>query len=151
MSRPLVHEDLDLFFDKFAYYLRNFIRFTGIHFMGTEDRLEFPTIVYSQNWAANIVGKVSYIYDPQTKIFTRIQQDFSEIYSGEESAKNQPITQLEFLKFRYYIYNKEIKEYLWKDEFLEGEFPVAVRIELELGNGAEAQNFTRTVSIPIAS
>ena len=151
VNQQMAHEDLDIFFDRFGHDLRNCASFNGIPFTGTNERVEFPTIVHSPRWAGNVIGRVIYVYDPQAKTLTRVQQDFSQIYSGEESSKTQPIPDLGSVKFRYYIYDKETKEYSWHEDFLEGVFPTAVRIELELGNGAQAQNFTRTISIPIAS
>ena len=149
-NQPMAHEDLDIFFDRFGHDLRNYTRFTNIPFTGTPERMEFPTIVNNPRWVGDVVGRISYVYNPQAKILTRVQQDFSQIYSGEESSKAQPIPDLGSVKFRYYVYNKETKEYSWHEDFLEGDFPTAVRIELELGNGPQTQSFTRTVSIPIA-
>ena len=149
-NQPMAHEDLDVFFDRFGHDLRNCARFTGFSFIGTRERVEFPTIVSNPRWVGDVIGRVSYTYDPQAKTLTRIQQDYSQIYSGEESSKAQPVPDLDSVKFRYYVYDKETKEYSWRDDFLEGDLPAAVRIELELGNGPQAQSFTRTVSVPIA-
>ena len=150
INQPLAHEDLDIFFDRFGHDLRNCARFTGISFTGTEERVEFPTILPGPRFGGDVVGRVSYAYDPQAKALTRVQQDFSQIHSGEESSKTQPIPDLGLVKFRYYVYDKETKEYSWREDFLEGDFPAAVRIELELGDGPQAQSFTRTVSVPIS-
>ncbi len=151
VNQPMAHEDLDIFFDRFGHDLRNCARFTGISFTGTEERVEFPTILPSPRLGGDVIGRVSYAYDPQAKALTRVQQDFSQIHSGEESSKTQSIPDLGLVKFRYYVYDKETKEYSWREDFLEGDFPSAVRIELELGDGPQAQSFTRTVSIPISS
>ncbi|MBI5150932.1 MAG: hypothetical protein HZA28_09235, partial [Candidatus Omnitrophica bacterium] len=97
-------------------------------------------------------GRVRYVYDPGSHKLTRSQQDYSQVYTGEEAAKEQPIAgDVTSLKFRYYIYDKGTKAYFWKEEFREGEAPLAVRIELESGYGEKAQTFTKTVDIPIAS
>lgn len=150
INQQLAHEDLDIFFDRFGHDLRNCARFTGLTFTGTQERVEFPAILSSSRFAGDVVGRVSYAYDPQAKTLTRVQQDFSQIHSGEESSKVQPIPDLGLVKFRYYVYDKQTKEYSWREDFLEGDFPLAVRIELELGDGSQARSFTRTVSIPIS-
>ena len=150
INQQLVHEDLDIFFDRFGHDLRNCARFAGISFTGTQERVEFPTILPSPHFGGDVIGRITYAYDQQAKTLIRVQQDFSQIHSGEEPSKTQPIPDLGLVKFRYYVYDKETKEYSWREDFLEGDFPLAVRIELELGNGPQAQNFTRTVGIPIS-
>lgn len=150
INQPMAHEDLDVFFDRFGHDLRNCARFTGIPFVGAPERVEFPAILPGPRFGGDVIGRVIYAYDPQGKILTRSQQDFSQIYSGEESSKAQPIPDLGSVKFRYYVYDKETKEYSWQEDFLEGNFPAAVRIELESGDGPPAQSFTRTVNVPIS-
>lgn len=150
INQQLTHEDLDIFFDRFGHDLRNCARFTGLTFTGTQERVEFPTILPSPRFGSDVIGRVAYAYDPQAKTLTRVQQDFSQIHSGEESSKIQPVPDLGLVKFHYYVYDKQTKEYSWREDFLEEDFPLAVRIELELGDGSQAQSFTRTVSIPIS-
>lgn len=150
INQQMAHEDLDIFFDRFGHDLRNCARFTGLTFTGTQERVEFPTILPSPRLGGDVIGRVSYAYDPQSKTLVRVQQDFSQIYSGEESSKIQPVPDLGSVKFRYYVYDKQTKEYSWREDFLEEDFPLAVRIELESGDGPQAQSFTRTVSIPVS-
>lgn len=150
INGQMAHEDLDIFFDRFGHDLRNCARFTGLTFTGTQERVEFPTILPSPRLGGDVIGRVSYAYDPQSKTLIRVQQDFSQIYSGEESSKIQPVPDLGSVKFRYYVYDKQTKEYSWREDFLEEDFPLAVRIELESGDGPQAQSFTRTVSIPVS-
>lgn len=143
------YEDLVLFLDRFARDLTNCLLFTGIAFRGNEKTVEFASFVQSPHWGGNVVGRVSYLYDPQTKNLERIQQDFSQIYAGGELSKSQSLAGLESLQFRYYVYDEETKEYFWKDELSEGDLPAAVRVELELKDGNQTKKFVRTVSIPI--
>lgn len=150
INQQMAHEDLDIFFDRFGHDLRNCARFTGLTFTGTQERVEFPTTLPSPRLGGDVIGRVSYAYDPQSKTLIRVQQDFSQIYSGEESSKIQPVPDLGSVKFRYYVYDKQTKEYSWREDFWEEDFPLAVRIELESGDGPQAQSFTRTVSIPVS-
>lgn len=152
VNQQMTHEDLDIFFDRFGHDLRNCARFTftGIQFTGTSERVEFSATINNPRWVGDVVGRVTYAYDRDAKTLTRTQQDYSQIYSGEESSKTQSIPDLRAAKFHYYIYDKETKLYSWQEDFLEGDFPTAVRIELELGDGLQIQNFTKTVGIPIA-
>lgn len=150
INQQMAHEDLDIFFDRFSHDLRNCARFTGLTFTGTQERVEFPTILPSPRLGGDVIGRVSYAYDPQSKTLVRVQQDFSQIHSGEESSRIQPVPDLGSVKFRYYVYDKQTKEYSWREDFWEEDFPLAVRIELESGDGPQAQSFTRTVSIPVS-
>ena len=151
-TREIPYEGLDIFFNKFASDVHNVVRITGINFSGTDEMVEFATLVKSPLGAGSAPGRVRYVYDPHSHKMTRSQQDYSQVYTGEEAAKEQSLTaDVTSLKFRYYIYDKETKEYLWKEEFREGEFPRAVGIELESGYGEKARTFTKTVDIPVAS
>ncbi|MBI5150058.1 MAG: prepilin-type N-terminal cleavage/methylation domain-containing protein, partial [Candidatus Omnitrophica bacterium] len=92
ITREIPHEELDIFFNKFARDLHNAIRFTGISFLGTDEMLEFATLVNSPlGGAGSTPGRVRYVYDPGSHKLTRSQQDYSQVYTGEEAAKEQPI------------------------------------------------------------
>ena len=67
INQPLAHEDLDIFFDRFGRDLRNCARFTGLTFTGTQERVEFPAILPSPRFGGDVIGRVSYAYDPQAK------------------------------------------------------------------------------------
>lgn len=149
VNQQMAHEDLDIFFDRFRHDLKNCIRFGGIPFVGTPERVEFPALFSSPGWNGDVIGRVSYLYDPQAKTLARVQQDFSQIYTGDDATKIQPIPGLTAVKFRYYLYDQETQEYSWQDDSLEEGLPVAVRIELESGDGPQAQNFIRTIDIPL--
>ncbi|MBI5416014.1 MAG: prepilin-type N-terminal cleavage/methylation domain-containing protein, partial [Candidatus Omnitrophica bacterium] len=91
ITRPIPYEDLDVFFNKFAYDVHNAVRFTGVSFLGTDEMLEFATLVHTPLGAGTTPGRVRYVYDPGSHKLTRSQQDYSQVYTGEEAAKEQPI------------------------------------------------------------
>lgn len=150
VNKQIPEEDLDIFLEKFTLDLRNSFKFNGFNFLGEEKRFEFPTLVNSPWMNKKTVGKVSYLYDSESSIIKRNLLDFSQIYNGEEGTTQELLKNVKSLKFRYYLYDKEKKEYLWQDEWLKEDLPLAVRIELEFGNGTEIRKFTKTVNIPVS-
>jgi len=160
VNKQIPEEDLDIFLEKFALDLRNSFKFNGFNFLGEEKRFEFPTLVNSPGMNKKTVGKVIYLYDSESNIIKRNLLDFSQIYNGEEGTTQELLKNVKSLKFRYYLYDKEKKEYLWQDEWLKEDLPrpseqerglpLAVRIELEFGNGTEIKKFTKTVNIPVS-
>ncbi len=96
------------------------------------------------------VGEVAYVYDSGSGTLTRIQKDFSQIYSKEEGTLTQSLANIESLRFQYYFYDKQNKSYLWLDEWSKKGIPLAVRLELGFNNGKETDSFTKTVSIPVS-
>ena len=150
VNRQLPEEDLNIFFDKFSLDLRNSFKFSGINFSGTIDTLEFPTLVNSPRLQKRTVGKLIYTYEPQNQILNRYQVDFAGVYSDESNASpQQSLRNVRTLKFQYYLYDEQKKEYLWQDEYGHKEgLPLAVKVELEFDDGKEIKKFTRTISIP---
>lgn len=149
LNQSLVEEDLDIFFDRFAFDLRNSFNFSGFNLLGEENKLEFSTFIDSARLNRNTVGKVIYFYDSQREILNRSPLDFAEVYEGIETY--QPILRkVKSLKFEYYFYDEEKKEYCWEKTWSREKFPLAVRVELEMANNEGLQRFTKTVNIPIS-
>jgi len=150
VNKNIVEEDLNIFFDKFARDLRNAVQFSGIHFSGRSERFEFATIINSRRLQKITVGEIIYSYEPSRQILEREERDFSQVFSNEAGMIRQSLTEIESLKFQYYIYDKNKKEYVWEDECLTGALLLAVRIELEFKDGVQNFKFTKTVSIPVS-
>lgn len=148
INRQIPQEDLNIFFEKFATDLRNSLEYTDMNFLGKEDELEFPTLVNSPRLKIRTVGKIRYIYDYNNGVINRQQLDFSHIYNDENGITQQLLKDVKTLRFQYYIYDAEKKEYLWQEERIVG-LPLAVRIELEVKYGTQTAKFTKTVGIPI--
>jgi len=151
VNKNIPEEDLNIFFDRFALDLRNALQFSGINFSGGSERLEFATIINSQRLQKRTVGEVIYLYEPHKQILKREERDFSQIFSGEDGLIRQSLTKIGYLKFQYYSYDKNKKEYVWEEEWLAGgALPLAVRIEIEFKDGVQTHKFTKTVSIPVS-
>lgn len=147
INRQLPEEDLNIFFEKFTHDLKNTLKFTGVNFLGTNERLEFANLVYSPLLKNRTVGQVIYFYDPYVEILKREQRDFSRVFSGQEGLVAWSLINLKSLRFQYYIYDRDKKEYLWQEDCPAETIPLAVRIDLEFKDGAK---FRKTVSIPIS-
>lgn len=149
VNTQLPEEDLNIFFDKFSLDAKNAFRFTGINFSCRTDKAEFPTLVNSLRLQKKTVGKIIYAYEPQNQTLNRYQMDFAAIYSEDQNAtRQQSLKHVKSLRFQYYFYDTERKEYLWSDERLNEGLPLAIKLELELDNGRETKIFAKTVSIP---
>jgi prepilin-type N-terminal cleavage/methylation domain-containing protein len=148
-NQQLAAEDVNIFFDKFASDLRNSLPFTAINFTGTENGLSFASIIKSQRMQGRTIGQVLYRYDSQAGILDRRQKDYSQIYNAEETAPGAALKNIKSLVFRYYVYDKERKEYFWHNEPLPEQTPWAVRLELEFLDGAKRYGFSKTVAIPV--
>lgn len=148
VNKRLPEEGLNIFFAKFAFDLRNSFRFSGIDFSGTKNNLEFAALINSLRLQKKTVGKLIYVYDSQTRILDRKQSDFACVYGGESGTVRQQLGNVRSLRFQYYFYDEQKKEYLWQDEWLKEGLPLAVRIELELDDGTEIKKFIKTAGIP---
>ena len=148
-NQKVIEEDLSIFFDRFALDARNCLKFSGLGFLGTRERLEIASLVVSPYLKNKTIGRVAYFYEPRSKVLFREEKDLSRIFEGKQGIVKGVLENLNSLKFGYYFYDKEKKEYVWLEEApLEG-LPLAVRIEFELDVQGSAGRFVRTVSIPI--
>ncbi|MBU2221413.1 MAG: prepilin-type N-terminal cleavage/methylation domain-containing protein, partial [Candidatus Omnitrophica bacterium] len=110
-------EDINIFLDKFVSDLRNTLSFTGISFIGTENKISFPRIVNSKNLVVNTVGRIIYSYDDGARLIFRQQQDFSQVATDKESFNQRVLGNVTSFRFQYYHYDTDKKEYLWLKEW----------------------------------
>jgi prepilin-type N-terminal cleavage/methylation domain-containing protein len=143
-------EEVNLAFDDFASTLRNACSYKEFFLKGTQWRLEFPAIVYSARWNKKTVGKAVYFFDAKGNSWLKEEQDFSHMSQEQEGRLKSLLNNVKSLQFKYYFFDKEKKEYLWLDESGANEWPLAVRIEVELEGDDEDQLFSKTVNIPVA-
>lgn len=151
INEYVFQEDLGIFFEEFTVDLRNAFKSKQFDFLGDKEKFEFITLVKSQAMNKTTVGKVAYLYDPQSKTIARSSSDFSQLYEGRSAGAKQLAGNVESLKFLYYFYNQETKEYLWLDEWAQEGLPLAIRSELSLNTGGQKEEFVKTVSIPVSN
>ncbi len=168
-NQEIPAQDIGIFFEKLTSDLRNTLRISGMVFAGTNEEVEFATLVNQRlqdpvmdsgrsdgqskgeaKEAIVTVGRVRYRFDQSKAEMARQRMGYSDIHSSRQVAKDVMLQNVESLAFRYYTFDKEKQEYLWQDEWAGDGLPLAVRIELELKKDGQADKFVRTVSIPIS-
>jgi hypothetical protein len=83
---------------------------------------------------------------------TRRQSDYSAVSSGEEPQTTHEFANVKSAKFQYYFYDQKNNEYVWLEEWVKKELPLAVRLEMEFNaEGSDKAKFVRTFNIPVAN
>jgi prepilin-type N-terminal cleavage/methylation domain-containing protein len=148
-NKVVFEEDLNIFLEKFSSQLRNTFEFKGLTLLGSSERFEFPTLVDSQRMKKKTVGKAIYSYDTMSKTVIKEERDYSNIYRNSVGVIAQTLTGVRSLKFFYYYYNEELKDYVWVEEWSdEAGTPLSVKMVLEFEEGDDVATYTRTVDIP---
>ena len=81
----------------------------------------------------------------------RLQQDFSQIYNRQDPSLTRQLENVVALRFQYYSYDKEKKEFIWQEEWkTKDELPLSVEMKFEFNNGTQTKEFSETVDIPIS-
>ncbi|MFH0838761.1 MAG: prepilin-type N-terminal cleavage/methylation domain-containing protein [Candidatus Omnitrophota bacterium] len=151
-NKPLPEEELCIFFSKFTHDIRNSFQFKGIDFSGRKDEMGFATVVDSTRLNTKSIGKVTYLYNSDAGIVTRQQMDISDVYKGGRGITTHTLKKIKSLRFRYYLFDTQKKEYFWREYLSDGTLPLAVRAEFELDNeDDDVQKFIiKTVNIPLS-
>ena len=154
INQPLLEEDLDIFFERWTHDLTTSLKFKNIPLIGEKETLEFSSMITSPQFPQGTIGEIIYSYDPSQEALHRSQRDFSQIFLKEPGFKRLLFKGLKSLNFQYYDYDKESKEYSWKEEWGTRKkpleiFPVAIRVELEMESENQRHTFTKTVYLPL--
>lgn len=147
LNSPIYDEDISIFFEKFTSDLRNAFDFENLAFAGTGDRLEFATFVDSPRLLSRTVGKVIYFYDASEQAIARQKLDYSQIYRDAMIKPSYGLKKVKSLKFTYYFFDDDNKEYLWQNEWQDKGLPEAVRIEIEIEEAGITNKLVRTVNV----
>jgi len=145
-------EDVNILFDKFNHDLRNSFKFEGINFSGGYDNVKFASFVSSRQFNNRInIGQVTYIYDSVAGQLRRQTGDYSDLYKNNFMNNGSVVlTGISALKFSYYRYDDETKDYSWVEKWAENELPLAVRMDLELKGINDKEKFTKTVTVCVS-
>ena len=150
MNQDLVLADVNIFLDRFSTDVKNSFVFAGIDFTGDNGRLELAAVVKSPRFEGKTVGKIVYVYNQDKKELQRQFKDYPGVYSREEGRTSHRLRNIRSLSFEYYYFDKEKKEYQWKEEWVDTALPLAIKMALELSDGTKTYGFTKTVSVPCA-
>jgi hypothetical protein len=149
INKPLVEEEVGIFFDKLVQDLSNCLKSSSIAFTGDQNNLGIPTLVSSSGLEARTLGLVVYSYDQQTGQLYRQPKDFSQLYSRQEGEPVILLKNISSFKFEYYYLDAQKQEYLWEEEWVKTGLPLAVRVSLTLNDASKNDKFIRTINIPI--
>ena len=153
-------EDVNLFFEKISFELRNSFKLTDLRFQGNRGKVSFPALVKYKDKGGlrNSIGRVSYYLDRKKKALIRKEEDYSEVFRKKKGSTQILFENIDSLQFKYYIYDEQRKKYSWvtswqeEDETfgiqVEESLPLIVRIEIGISKDKEEQIFVKTVQMP---
>jgi prepilin-type N-terminal cleavage/methylation domain-containing protein len=147
VNTQIYQEDFSIFLEKLTSDLRNSFEYADLAFAGSEDKLEFATFVDNPRLAARTVGKVIYFYSSSEKMINRRQLDYSQIYQNTLVPSQDALGEVGSLRFSYYFFDSEKKEYVWNDVWENEGVPEAVRIEIEIEESGITNKIVRTVNV----
>jgi prepilin-type N-terminal cleavage/methylation domain-containing protein len=150
INRKTTNEELVIFCHRLRIDLSNSFKFTGIDFIGREDKLEFASLVNFPALTTKSVGQVIYELDEYNHALVRIKKDYSAIYTGQEARPEQVLQSIKNIQFQYYFFDPKTKEYAWQDEWLKKELPLAVKLEVEFDDEEIRHKFVQTFGVPVA-
>ncbi|TAN60057.1 prepilin-type N-terminal cleavage/methylation domain-containing protein, partial [bacterium] len=148
MDRSVMNEEVNIFLSKLTRDISNGFQFGAVNFAGGPEEARFATLFYSPQLEKRTVGEVTYAY--HQGVLERKERDFSQIYNDREGSFTPILKNLDFCKFIYYAYDKETKDYFWKENWAEERIPLAVRIELGYNDELGTHALSRTVSFPVS-
>lgn len=138
------------FCDRFSQDLRNSLNFTGIHFTGKDEELEFAGIFNSPRMQKRTVGRIKYAFDSSKELVNRFASDYTSVYSQEGESTRQALDKIKSCVFSYYYFDNQTREFAWLTDWKKDGLPAAVRMELEFKDNPEAK-LTRTFNIPVGN
>lgn len=149
VRQPAAGEEVVLFLEKFTIDMRNAFAFKGLSCKGETTMFESATIVTSPRLQNTTVGKVSYIYNKDSKTLRREIYDYSAVVNGDAPQSSNIISGLEDFTFQYFMFDSQKKMFVWVDEW-DGQIglPKAVRMEFTCVYGTEPTKIVRTVGFP---
>ena len=158
IRRSQPEEDVAILFDKMGDELKSAFRFRGIPFEANETSFSFPTMIGVRrgNETAPAIGVVRYFFDPSKSAIGRSQRTYGE-FSKKTSVRQAPALRgvADFV-VSCYFFDEIKKEYAWSGEWpprempfiKEGDFPLAVRVSLEINAGNATRAYEKTVFFP---
>ena len=153
-------EDINLFFERISFDLRNSFKLTGLRFKGEATKVSFPSrIKYNgQDGIENTIGEITYYIDQRKKTLIRREASYSEVYRKKFGSERILSENISSLQFKYYVYEENYKRYSWvthwqeRDETfgiqVEERLPLIVKIIIGIPDNKDEQKFVKTVQLP---
>ncbi len=145
----LPEEDINIYLSRMDADFRNTFSSPRMPFVGTADRVEFPTLVVMEGTRSRTAGKVVYSFDSYSRVLNRVQMDYSQLYRDVQNLPSRSLKSVRHTAIRYYFYDTQKKEFVWGQEWQQGLPPLAVQVEIELDG--DLGHITRTIGIPSAA
>ena len=122
--------DAHIFLGKISSDLRNAFKFSGIKPSGGATDISFAS--YSASSGSTGFGEVSYSFGAQKEKIVRKYLEYPR-FARNDMPDNSKIVldNVKSLLFKYYYFNPELKEGVWKDA-IEENLPSAVKIEISV-------------------
>jgi type II secretory pathway component PulJ len=154
-QRFVLEEDVAIFLDRFEREVRNAFNYSLFIFDGEEDRILFPTIVWTpvdkkisgQTLYVEQLGTVEYSFDKFRSSLNRQQANYSQTLAGKFGRTQSVVGPVSGVKFTYYVTeDNTIKEMAsWK-----GRLPMAIRVDVDLlEQSGNKRTISQLINIPI--
>ena len=155
-------EDINVFFEKITFDLRNSFKLTGIRFRGGKTRIAFPTRTkyIDDEQLKESIGQVTYAFNGRMKTIDQSEASYSDVFYKREGKKRILANDIRSLRFEYYKFDPDKKEYAWVSSWQEEDqsfgletaeqLPLIVKVELAVENGGREVEYVRTIPVPSA-
>jgi prepilin-type N-terminal cleavage/methylation domain-containing protein len=150
----MVQEDAVIFFDRFSSDLRNTFNYSKFYFVGGEQSLAFPTMVWTPADRVSVrafeglmdqMGRVRYMYDAEHGTIVRSQANYSQALREEWGADEIVVPLVKSVRF-YYFYTASKDPSMSVDEG--DDIPSGVEVELVIPSGKEDKVLKRYIALP---
>jgi len=153
-------ENVNLFFEKISFDLRNSFKLTGMRFKGERDKVSFPSKIkfIGDDGIENTIGQITYYIDKRKRALIRKKASYSEVYRKKSGSTRILSENISSLQFKYYVYDERYKKYEWvthwqeqDDTFgiqVEEQLPLIVKVEIGIPSEKGEQTFVKTVQLP---
>jgi len=157
--RPIIEEDISLFFEKLEGDLRNYSVYSHIGFDGKPGRITFATIVSTlidqkkvkgveEAGYAKEIGRVEYYFDENRRNLYRRQANFSQALKNKFGPDQPILKSIESVTFQYgYKTNRGyVIENKGKDAI-----PSFVLVDIKFKQGQGIGQMKKVISIPVGN
>ena len=129
--------------DVIAADLRRSVDIPVIGFEGKALQFSFPSV------KGNAVGRITYIYDPETKVLSRREASLEKVIANkaDKEYSEKEALSLDSFTASYFTFDKDKGSYSWTDSWVKTQGPFAA---IKLEGKFKGENFVKTVFIPIS-
>jgi prepilin-type N-terminal cleavage/methylation domain-containing protein len=155
-------EDINLFFEKITFDLRNSFKLAGVKFRGGRTEIRFPhrTKYVDDEKIKDSIGQVTYSFNSRKKTIDKSEASYSDIFYNREGTRRVLAEKIQSLRFAFFIFDPRDKQYAWvtswqeKDQplgiVIEENLPLIVRVELSVEDDGREIKYVRTIPLPSA-